>query len=410
MTRFLSDSLQAQEPYFRQSLADLEKSNSSPNIDIRFSLEVMNKSRDKLKLLGLDPKDTTPEELYYLLQEKVKIDDAKLTKTLRTLAATHISAEADVVAGMVHALKQLPDSKRCFAIKASSFKTLIRMTPPKKAMRQLGFRSLDSFLKHESAASIMAAAKLFESSGWHRHLVDSYKRLDSRDFEDRSILIEELSGENWKKIAETVVKTNRNNLLAFKELGALLFLKLPADVPAGSVTASLALGLHELNEIRASGSYLKLCQVRPDFGRLIQTVAASEPRLNYQLMNSPLPWNLVQRYYVRLKQFRGNVFEPHLQLEDVTWHPIEKAIAAIEPSLAFWEEGSFLAILKDKKPVSFNLIDSALNCCNGVAFEHRIARFFQRSLWNELLLRYLSPEHIEQTINRELQPQMVEAV
>jgi hypothetical protein len=410
MTRFLSDSLQAPEPYFRQGLAELEKASSSPNIDIRFSLEVVSKSRDKFKQLGLDPYDTTPEELYYLLQEKVKAGDAKLTRTLRTLAATHISAEADVAAGMVHALKQLPDSKRCFAIKAASFKSLIRQTPPKKAMKQLGFRSLDSFLKHESAASILAAAHLFESSGWHKHLLDSYKKLDSRDFEDRSIIIEELGDDNWKKIADSVVSINKNNLMSFKELGALLFLPLPDNAPVGSVTASLSIALHELNEIRASSSYLKLCQVRPDFGRLIQTVAASEPRPSYRLLNSPLPWNLVQRYYARLKQFGGNLFEPHLQLEDVAWHPIEKALAAIEPSLSFWQGSSHLAVLKDKKPVSLNIIDSALNCCNSVSFEHRIVNYFQRSLWNELQLRYLDPDSIEQTILHELQPQLARTV
>ncbi len=67
--------------------------------------------KKKLTELDLDAADTTAHELYLALQSRLRADDAKLTKRLRTLAATHISAEADVVAGMAHALSKLPDQQ-----------------------------------------------------------------------------------------------------------------------------------------------------------------------------------------------------------------------------------------------------------------------------------------------------------
>lgn len=180
MTRFLSESLQAPEPFFRLGLSRLEAANGHPNADIRLSAEVMHATQAKLRRLGLDPYDTTAEELYYGLLERVKADDAGLVKTLRTLAATQVSAEAEVVAGMIHALKQLPESKRTFALKPSSFKAIIKQLPPKKAMKLLGYRSVGSFLKHEPPASILAAARLAENAHWQQRLLEQYKKLMCR--------------------------------------------------------------------------------------------------------------------------------------------------------------------------------------------------------------------------------------
>lgn len=409
MTRFLSESLQASEPYFRLGLKQLEAAHGSPNSDIRLTTEVLHQTQAKLKQLGLDPRDTTARELYHVLQERLKADDARLTKTLRTQAATHVSAEADVVAGMIHALKELPDSKRCFALKTSTLKSIIKQLPPKKAMKRLGYRSLDSMIKHEPPVSIMAAAWLVEGSTWRQKLLDSYKKLQPGDFEDRSIILVRPDSRRWHELAQDTVSRTKHNILCLKELGALVFLPLSDDAPAGSTTASLSLALHELNEIRAGSTFLKLCQVRPDFGNLVRTIVSDEPFLNSRLLDQPVPWHLIQRYYAQLtKGSQNEALEPHLRLEDIAWHPIEQALSAIEPSFAFWDHSAHLGLLDGRQPVSLNVVDAALNYCNQLPFEQRIVHYFQRSLWHELMLRYLHHESVEQTVMSQLQPELAE--
>lgn len=409
MTRFLSESLQASEPYFRLGLKQLEAAHGSPNSDIRLTTEVLHQTQAKLKQLGLDPRDTTARELYHVLQERLKADDARLTKTLRTRAATHVSAEADVVAGMIHALKELPDSKRCFALKTSTLKSIIKQLPPKKAMKRLGYRSLDSMIKHEPPVSIMAAAWLVEGSTWRQKLLDSYKKLQPGDFEDRSIILVRPDSRRWHELAQDTVSRTKHNILCLKELGALVFLPLSDDAPAGSTTASLSLALHELNEIRAGSTFLKLCQVRPDFGNLVRTIVSDEPFLNSRLLDQPVPWHLIQRYYAQLtKGSQNEALEPHLRLEDIAWHPIEQALSAIEPSFAFWDHSAHLGLLDGRQPVSLNVVDAALNYCNQLPFEQRIVHYFQRSLWHELMLRYLHHESVEQTVMSQLQPELAE--
>jgi hypothetical protein len=409
MTKFLSQALQAPEPFFRLGLQRLEAANGHPSTDIRFSTEVARQTKDKLRQLHLDPNDTTPEELYHALQEKIRDDDERLTRVLRSRAATYVSAEADVTDGMVHALRKLPDSKRCFALKPSALKAIMKKVPPKKAMKQLGYRSLDSFLKHEAPISILSAAWLSEDHHWHKRFRAEYKRLTPADFENRSIAIIQLNSARWRDLAERTVNEQKHNLLAFKEFGVVAFLPLPAHAPTGSATVSLSLALHELNEIRAATTFLKLNQVRPDFGKMVQKVADQDPELSSELLDQNVPWKLIQRYYARLTHHWSEaVFEPHLQLEDMVWHPIEEALSTIEPAFRFWQGGAHLGMLHGHGPVSCNVIDAALNYCNRLSFEQRLAPYFQHSLWHELLMRYLQPQAVEQAVLSELQPQLVE--
>jgi hypothetical protein len=407
MTRFLSESLQAEEPFFRQALKRLEAATGHNGTDIRLSAEIMHGARRKALQLGLDPCDTTAQELYRAVEERLRQDDQRLVKALRTLAATHISAEGDVIAGMVHAINELPMSKRCFALKQSSFKTIIRRMPPKKAMKKLGYRSVDSFLKHESPAAILTAAALTEDSKWQHKLHESYRKLRPNDFETRNIQVVTVSFKRWQDIANEVVAEQRHNLLTFKELGAVVLLPFPASTPAGAVTASLTLALHSLNDIRATASYLKLGQVRSDFGQLVQEVAGGEPSLKEELMDKAVPWHLAHSFYSQFKQhFNEAAFEPHISLEDLEWHPVERLLSTIEPVFEFWHDTAHLAMLHGREAVSFNLLDAALSHCNGLAFEHRVTSHFRESLWQQLLQRYLQPSSLEQTILQTVHPQL----
>jgi hypothetical protein len=409
MTRFLSDSLQAKEPFFRAGLRHLESTSGHPNTDIRFSTHVRQATQAKIRELGLDPNDTTPEELYHALQERIKADDARLNRRLRTEAATHVSAEADVVEGMVRALKALPGTRGGFALKHSTLRSLFKKVPPKRAMKQLGYRSLDSFLKHETPVSVLAAAWLSEGVTWQHKFIDQYKHLSPTDFESRPMTIMKPKSRRWRELGERAAREKRHTILSFKEAGALVLLPLPEDAPSGSTVASLTLALHEVNRIRAAGTFLKICQVRPDFGDFVKAVAADNLETEGRLLDRPITWDLIQRYYARLtEQFREELFGPHIRLEDMAWQPIEESLSAIEPGMDFWKQSAHLGVLQDRSPVSMNVVDVALNYCNKLPFEHRVAQYFRQSLWHELSLQYLPHETVERTVMKTLQPDMAE--
>ncbi len=405
MTRFLSESLQAPEPSFRLGLKRLEKANGHPNTDIRFSAEVMQATRSKLHEFGLDGHDTTPAELYQALQARFEADDTRLVRTLRTLAATHVSADADVNDGILSVLKDAVSDTRCYALKSTVLRSMLKKQPPKKILKQLGYRSLDSMLKHESAIQILAAAQLYEAHGWRQRFMEQYKKLSSTDFESRRISIEQPRSQRWQTLAAQAVHDMKHTVVGFKELGAVVILPLPDHAPKGSVTATVALALHALNDVQAGSTFLKLCQVRPDFGVVVQTVALSVPLLSADELDQPVPWHIVQRFYNRMQHvFNAELFEPHIELRDMHWLNVEHIMSTIEPSFHIWKNAEHLGMHYGSSIVSMNLVDAALNYCNHLSFEQQVRQHFQQSLWHELLVRYLQPVTVERSVLAQLQP------
>src|SRR5580698_6871724 len=114
MTRYLSQALGAEEPHFSQSVAALEQASGLPSEDIRLSSEIMQRAREKIAALGLDPKDTTAEELYGVLHERLRKDDTLVRDAL------HIAHDADpstVVSSVSSFLEEHKQTEECFVLK-----------------------------------------------------------------------------------------------------------------------------------------------------------------------------------------------------------------------------------------------------------------------------------------------------
>lgn len=407
MSKKLSELLGAKEPAFTLSLRQLEAASGRPSADIRLSSEISRATKAKLKELGLDTEDTTGEELYAALNARIKADDERLIKTLRSKYGVNDDT-SDSVRDIAKALQDVPIPKSCFGLKASVAKTLLMANPPKKLAKLLGYRSISSMIKHESPASLIAASWAAETLKWQRAMLESYKKLKAIDFEVRQISILHPSSTRWQKLAEELVSQKRNNVISLKEFGAVVILPLPAERPPVSTMATMSLALHAMNEIRANSTYLKLCQVKSDFGTVLQETVSDEAYLSTRLLEQPVSWQIIQRYYSRFSDaIKAEIFEPHVQVEDLSWHSIEKVLTYIEPSLDFWQHTSRLSFINEGEPVSFNIIDVALNCCNNLPYKDRIVRYFRHSLWHELVLRYLKHDTIEQSVLGQLQDELV---
>ncbi len=397
MTRVLSELLGIRPIEFRAGVQQLERASGHGSADIRLSSEVHQATQRKLRQLGLDPHDTTGPELYSALQSRIGQDNERLMGILRKKYGSDNPVHDTV--HIAKELEKLPLQKSCFVLKSSVGKRLIKKQPPKHAMKALGYRSLDSMLKHEQLATIYAAGWLVESPTWRRQFTEQYKKVKATDFEIRDIVVLAPDTERWHKLAESHVATRKHNVMGFAELGAVVLLPLPDNRPDGAALASLLLALHEMNQVKAASTFLKLCQVKPDFTEQLQSVVRGEAALSAEFFGRPISWQVVQRYYARFTdRFRAELFEPHIQAEDLSWHSIEKILSYIDPAMEFWHHTTHLSLLDNHKPVSCNIIDVTLNYCNSLAYEHRIVQYFQHSLWHELVIRYLKHENVEQLI------------
>ncbi len=404
MTRVLSELLGAKEPEFRLGLRQLERAGGAPSADIRLSAELQQAVQVSLNELGLDPHDTTGPELYSALMAKAKQDDGVIREVLGAG-----SDDTDLTLKIQRLMTKVDVPKKTFALKCSVAKRLLKKNPPKKAMKQLGYRSIDSMLKHESVAQLYAAAVITESSSWHRQLLQSYKGLGATDFESRDIAVVAPLNKRWESLAHSYVNDVKQNIMSFKELGAVVLLPLPAQTVEGAALAVTLLTLHALNEIRLASAYLKLQQVRPDFGNLLMQTARSEPYTQASLLGERLPWKLIHRFFATSdKDFNAELFEPHVQPEDLQWKPAENILAELHDRLEFWGRGVHLALLDHGTPVSLNFTDAVLNFCNKLPYEQRIVHYFRDHLWHELMLRYLNQENLEQVVHEQLGDELVD--
>jgi hypothetical protein len=408
MSRVLAELLEANEPDLRLGLKRLERSNGDPKADIRLSNEIQLQLHDKLKQLGLDPHDTTGPELYSALGQRLARDEALLAKTLQKTARTL----TDPVALVAHGLRGLPLADHCFALKTSVAKRLLKAASPKRTMKALGYRSLDSMLKHEPVALLYAAASISETPQWNQKLAGSYKKLHPTDFEIRAVTIEQPTASRWQTFSESVVAQQRHHIFSFTELAAVVMLPLPVDRPPFATISTAVLALRAITELQAASTFLKLQQVQPDFGGIVERLVTEEPSIDASFFERNVPWHLVQRYYahrIDRQEVSSSIFEPHVQAEDLVWRPVESVLAHLEPSLAFWQGTAHLGLLHDSKPVSCNLTDALLSHCNKLPFEQRVTHYFKTSLWHELMLRYFNHDKIESALSSQLQPAVATA-
>lgn len=407
MTRILSELLHADGSHFLLQLRELERASGHQNTDIKLSVEVMQAAKQKINELGLDKEDTTPEELYHMLEQRISQDDARLERALRTRAANHVSAEADLGAGIAHALTEEAEGRNCFALKSSVLKRELKKNAPKRVQKALGYRSLDAMLRSESPASIVGAALIIESAAWRKAWIDAYKHLSRTDFEERALTILSPYSQRWQSLAQKMVHDRAHTVLGMAEIGALLVLPLPADRPAGMVVATVALAMHEMNSITAHATYLRASQVHGDFAARVQAVARGDVRLQTPVSRQEMPWHLVQQYFARVKaNISEDVFGPYVQQSDFDWRDIESRLAHLCPSMEFWKGTHYLSFLHEGKTVSLNVLDAAINCCNAINYEYRLSQHAEQALWHELTLRYLNHQSLEEAIASLLQPQL----
>jgi len=414
MTRQLSQLLQANELDFHHALVKLESVSGYLSHDIRLSNDLNRITKAKIASLNLDPNDTTDEELYLALQQKVSRDDQELIKKIRTLSAINVAADGDISAGIVYSVNNLIKDYSCFTIKSFVLKKIIKLNPPKKLMKLLGYRSIESMLKHEQPNMIVTIASQVESNSWINQYRVQLKRLKSTDCEQQNVNLSTMNGNKWRQLGQRIINEHGTTVIINKETATILVLPLVNDNPGNGYTmATLSLTLEAINSLVVISSYLDLSQLSSDFGDRLALITAEDPVVGINLIDNNLSWQTIHRFLYRISSSIESIVDMPIDLHQASrWQPIESLISKIEPNLNFWKDTNHLCRINDSKnsPVSFNVIDNAINLCNKHKFTDHSASYAQQSLWQELILRYIRPELLTDAINRQLQTKLVSVI
>lgn len=399
MSRKLSELLGADEPLFSISLQQLERASGQQGVDVRLTAEIIGRSHMKMRELGLDPKYTNGRELYHALFGLVKLHDSFLAKKLGVKDHGNVR---EVLKAIEKHADALPVSRSTWAVKHSVIKKMLKSMPPKKVMKTLNYRSIDSMLKRESVSELLGGARFAETAEWQQKFMRQYAKLTSADFETRQIEVIYFDPDKWNGVAEEFVRSSRHTVGHLKELGAILLAPLPVASLPGITITTLPFVLHYMNEIRTYAAYFRTQQVKPEFGNILVRTLMDDPSEHAVMAGHSVHWRVIQRHYGRGAGTFSEVFEPHLTSEDMAWHSAETVLYRMEPALHFWHDMDYAGVVHDGRPVSFNLLDMAISCVNNLAYGYQSSHHMQTSLWHELFTRYLTQPSLEQQVLKQL--------
>lgn len=405
MAKFLSDLLDAKEPLFSEGIRQLESLSGQRGLDLELVGDILCVAHKGTCQLGLDHQDTTGPELYHALLAKYEQDDNHFLKTIGGKPQSSVGEIFELVKQAIEKADILDD---CWLIKKSAAKRLLKSMPPTTVMAHLGYRSVDSMLKHESLSEIYGALRFVENVSWLRQFNKLYSALKSSDFERRNVEVIILSPERWGKFAKKFASKKCHNVAHVKELGIIYILPAEDCYKPGISTRLTALILYYLNEIRLYSSYFKLCQVRKDFGEVLANTLINNNGCGVGLGNQQIHWRAVKRHFSSTStRSYPRSFEPHVQPEDLHWYCLEEVIVKIDPTLSFWLNKSYSGLPFEDGAVSFNLLDIAADYCNKNSYSRRTTRYLCDSLWSEIFVRYLKQGAIEAQVLQKIDNHML---
>lgn len=398
MTRVLGELLGAAQPDFSSLLQRLERAAGRPSADIRITHDVAQRIREASRALHLDAHESTNKELYVALQNRLHVDEQKILEGL----SVHNAQDTELLLWSIQRFVQKQvKGHSVLVIKQVALKRLMKKQQPKKAMRALGYRSLDSMLKHESGASLLTAVSLTESNAWLKKFHKQYQTLGIHDFETRDIQVFQPRNARWRKLGESLSYQRKHNILAFSEVGVVAILPMHQYMQ-GLAVANLVIALQKCNDIFAISTFLKLQQMTPQFSHEVVRISDVTDISAVWLGNQEVSWQTLHTYLAEQADVR--YFDPYIHADDLYVIPIEETLESLHPAMSFWGGISHALRIDASGLLSCNLLDVAINYCNKLDYSQATVSHAQQKLWHELTSKYLSPDTIEKQLLPVLQP------
>lgn len=393
--------LQAKEPLFDHALHQLELITGQRGVDATLTAEIAEKTARATKNLGL-PSNTDGPTLYTALIKQVAAHDGHIARAIGGRQTDNVSEMIPLIA---QAAASAPVPKEGWFLKESKARDLLRSNPPTAIMDRLGHHLVSHLLEEEDIYELFLALRFAESPEWLNNFDRQYLDLKPTDFESRAIRVVPFAVAKWGDIAEHFIEKKRHNITHSKEMGAIAIMPMRAETMAGITLKVLPLLLHYYNEIRLYSSFFKLMQNKKNFGAIVSDTLIADPAHVKITDSFHIHWRVIQRYFGKLTtEKHPEIFEPHLQPEDLHWRRAESVLFKIAPELEFWDGMDYVAVSKGPAhdTVTFNLMDLSLGYSNGIVYADRYLYHFREALWNEVFARYLGERVLEEQLLEKL--------
>ncbi len=397
MTKYYSEILKIKNWELKKLINELEHKTSKPKQDLKLFSDIKEAIYYKIKELNLDPFDSNSLEIYHALSSKLDELDKKLVKYLRTKSAHYLSAEANLSSGLRLFLSDLTKDLKVLSVKNVFYKKYLKSNPPKTSLRALGYRSIDSLIKKEPIELVLVTINRMESISYLNKFYAHHKTLKITDFEERPIRIL-MATKRYQEIISTISGLIGRDFVLSLETGTVIINDLSNQPLRGQTTKVLIEILDDILLLQSLTSYLKLSEFRPDFSLRVADVFEHEPTVYSKLHSMNLPFKLVHKLS---DQYRSNLDFDFPFSEDFKLTNYKEILPHIINDFKFFIDSDHLYFSKDSKNVSLNILDVATNLMHANEFHERSTKNLSRSLYDELMGRYLNKAQLETIFEQE---------
>lgn len=182
----LADLVKKPEAEVEKLLSGLEAKTGFQSHDVRLLAECVQKQRQKIKQLGLDPDDTTAEELHQALLGRYQNDRARLEAALGINGQTRAAEKAEKT---LQLLGSMLDGYEVWALKPAEAKRLLAKMAPVRTKKLLNYRSVVSMLKREDVHKILLITEQIESPTWRKNFATKAAKLGPQAYEPSKITL-----------------------------------------------------------------------------------------------------------------------------------------------------------------------------------------------------------------------------
>ncbi len=407
----LTSLLAAKEPLFSMSLEDLEEASGKEDLPKEI-VKNIESSFDRFldKELDLKAEDANGEEIYKALMALIwHQNDLVLEKYLKL----HKDASLDeILTACIEFTKQLGLTKSVFRMKKEVAVKMLKRTPPSSILKHLDYKSVDELLKNERLEEVYGALRFAEGDEWLAKFNVQYRNLKPSDFTSGEIRIVKMPLK-WAGLTKKFIEKKRHNITHLKELGVVLVIETEdEELRHGLVLKALPLIVHYFYEIHLYSTFFKLkasILKGADFGKLLTETILADPKLDIKLGGKKIHWRVIQRYFGKLDDAKKHqeIFEPHLQPEDLHWDKAEEALGKAIPELMIWEDTDYVGRIYDGLPISLNFMDLTLSFANKARYKEHLFYHFRESLWNEIFASYMGKKALENELLTKLNNALV---
>jgi len=390
MSKLIGQLLGSDERELSSLIKRLESVCIQPGVDTRLTAEIITLSREKSRQLGLDTRISTKKELYYALLAKAETDGETLRSKLGITAKTMPVEAAELIA---KSTEKLLKKELVVCMQSPAVRKVLKAVPPKKTMRSLHFRSIESVLKRENPLVVYALAMRLEDKSWHTQVRARLKRLQPREAKEAPVQVLSLP-EIWLEKLKTA---NFDTIIQpVPEIGSLLILpSMPLEIK-GSVLLTASLVLQAAQRMAVDSLPYRTQALTTSYEDLLPSIAAGETYELESIHGLTPSWQAVFQLLAGNQKRRQIDFD--FMLSDLEWQSTETRLAGLASELDFWVNTHYLGFPTEALPVSMHVVDVAANLVMGRGYQDHITTHLRASLWNELQLRYLKQENLERQI------------